>query len=69
MRIQACPTKLDRLPEFAARAVEGIFFGYVLIPGERWKGDYLVADLNDFRTGKKSVHIQQVREVIEVDEI
>ena len=61
--------KLDRMPEFAPRAVEGIFLGYVLIPGERWKGDYLVADLADFRAGKKSIHVQQVREVIEVDSI
>ena len=40
--------------------------GYVLVPGERWKGDYLVADLDDFRAGK-AVHIQQVKEVYEVE--
>ena len=56
--------KRDRLPEFAPRAIPGLFLGYFLQPGGRWTGDYLVADLDDFRKGRK-VHVQRIKEVFE----
>ena len=58
--------KRDLLPEFAPRGIPGIFLGYHLLPGGRWKGDYLVADLNDFKKGKH-IHVQRSKEVV-VDE-
>ena len=58
--------KRDLMPEFAPRGTPGIFLGWFLLPGGRWKGDYLVADLDDFRKGKK-IHVQRVKEVV-VDE-
>ena len=55
--------KKKKLPEFAPDAIPGVFLGYFLLPGGRWKGDYLVADLDDFRNGKH-VHVQRVKEVV-----
>ena len=37
-------------PKFGPKGVPGIFLGYVLLPGGKWKGDFLVARLEDFRS-------------------
>ena len=51
----------------APRSVPGVFLGYHLQPGGKWKGDVVVASLADFRATAEdpnhSVHIQRVREV------
>ena len=33
-------------PKFAPKAVPGIFLGWVLLPGGKWKGDFLAAQLS-----------------------
>jgi hypothetical protein len=54
--------------KFAPRASPGIFLGYVLQPGGKWKGDYLAAKLSDFATGVETgwrqVPIHRIREVV-----
>ena len=42
------PQKMGAVHKFASRATPGIFIGYVLLPGGRWKGDFLVAPLSEF---------------------
>jgi len=37
------------MPKFAPRTQPGLFLGYFLLPGGRWKGDILVASLEDLR--------------------
>ena len=36
------------MPKFEARACQGIFVGYYLQPGGKWKGEYLVFPLGLF---------------------
>ena len=54
-------------PKFAPKAVPGIFLGWVLLPGGKWKGDFLAAQLSDF-TGEeadwRTVAIHRMREVV-----
>ena len=55
-------------PKFAPKAVPGIFLGYVLQPGGKWKGDFLAAQLSDFASGAeddwRSVSTHRIREVV-----
>jgi hypothetical protein len=39
---------LKQLPKFGRHAVPGIFLGYHLISGGRWRGDFIVAAKSDF---------------------
>ena len=61
------PTKGKATPKFAPKAVPGIFLGYHLLPGGRWRGDYEVAELSGFKckVGEQSskVGIQRVKEI------
>ena len=41
---------LNKVPKFGPRGVPGIFLGWYLHSGGNWKGEYLVADLRDFRS-------------------
>ena len=60
--IQGSPAK------FSPRATPGVFLGYVLQPGGRWRGDYLAAKLSDFASGVesnwRSVSIHRIREAV-----
>ena len=38
-------------PKFSPKGVPGVFLGYVLLPGGKFKGDYIVAPLSDFASG------------------
>ena len=42
------PTAARGTPKFDPAAREGIFLGYCMLPRGRWRGDYLVADKEDF---------------------
>ena len=44
---------LKQMPKFQERTRPGIFTGWGLSPGMKWDKTYLVADLDDFREGKK----------------
>ena len=61
------PTKTKPTAKFAPKSVPGIFLGYHVLPGGRWRGDYWVATLSSFRCkdGDQSakVQIQRVKEV------
>ena len=58
-------------PKFAPVAEPGVFMGYHILPGGRWRGDYLVATLQEFnvaianpgRGGKHKIRIQRVKEL------
>ncbi len=58
-------------PKFAPVAEPGVFMGYHILPGGRWRGDYLVATLHEFnvaianpgRSGKHKIRIQRVKEL------
>jgi hypothetical protein len=59
--------------KFAPKATPGVFVGYYMQPGGQWKGDYLVARLEDFASSSGSlprpVPVQRVKEVIQMQEI
>ena len=38
---------LSRLHQFGAKVLPGVFLGYVLYAGEIWKGDIVVADIEE----------------------
>ena len=44
------PKDQSRIDQFGKNVFPGIFFGYELIAGEIWKGDVLIADLEDLET-------------------
>ena len=58
-------------PKFAPVAEPGVFMGYHVLPGGRWRGDFLVASLQEFntaianpgRSGKHKIRIQRVKEL------
>ena len=58
-------------PKFAPIAEPGVFMGYHVLPGGRWRGDFLVASLQEFntaianpgRSGKHKIRIQRVKEL------
>ena len=55
------PERLD--PKFSPKAVPGVFLGYFVLPGGRWRGDYLAARLEDFQDPKrKTFQIQRIKE-------
>ena len=58
------PTK-DQMndPKVAPRGKEGILIGFVMNPGGTWSGDFLCAELADFRadSGKSKVRIYQTK--------
>merc|ERR1712078_780423 len=60
-----------RLPKFGPNAVPGIFLGWHIHPGGRWKGEYLVAYWPDFQElgiEAKRIAVHTVQEVI-LDEL
>ena len=38
----------EKSPKFGPRAISGVFLGYHILPGGKWKGDILAASLEDF---------------------
>ena len=62
--------KADQQHKFEANAKPGIFLGYRVLNGGRWKqqGGYYVADVNDFRNvdhySPNQVTVQTVSEII-----
>ena len=58
-----------KVGKFEPKAIPGVFLGYHLHPGGRWRGEYMVAPLREFNgvpfdqlVGKVSVH--RIREVL-----
>eukprot|EP00971_Amphidinium_carterae_P194729 3864407-Amphidinium_carterae.1 len=45
------PSKDNKQIKYAPRTVTGIFLGYFLQHGGKWKGDYLCIALTDLRDG------------------
>ena len=52
-----------KTPKFEAKAMPGVFLGYHLEPGGKWKGDYIVANLQDFRAAKTKPAVLRVRKL------
>ena len=49
--VEYCPISVQdqsRLHQYGKKVLPGIFLGYELIAGGIWKGDILIADLEDF---------------------
>ena len=44
------PKDQSRIHQFGKRVLPGFFLGYELIVGGIWKGDILIADLEDWET-------------------
>ena len=42
------PTKYRHDSKFEARLIYGVLLGYMMDPGLKWSGLYIVADLEDF---------------------
>ena len=59
------PAKASHEPKFGPKAIPGLFLGYHLLNGCRWKGDYLVVDMKDIHANLETawVHVQRVKEV------
>ena len=55
----------DAPQKFAPKTVPGVFLGYHLLPGGKWSGDYIAAELADFKNGllPKNVSIQRIKEI------
>ena len=51
----------EALPKFAKRTMPGILLGYHLLSGARWRGDYIVAPLEDFKDSSTSTSIRTFR--------
>ena len=51
--------------KFDSRGTHGIFLGHYLQPGGEWKGDFLVADMEEFEQDsmREKCHIFRVKEV------
>ena len=57
-------TMENKQPKFSPNAVPGLFLGYFVSPGGRWRGDFLVTRLTDFKDpALKKVQVQRVKEV------
>ena len=61
------PVKGKIISKFEARSVPGIFLGWFLVPGGRFKGDYLVISLSDLTSHLQKpssrVFVQRVKEI------
>eukprot|EP00971_Amphidinium_carterae_P268032 5317682-Amphidinium_carterae.1 len=57
------PAKESKQIKYAPRTVAGIFLGYNIQHGGKWKGDYLCIALTDFRDGIVTA-VQRVATVI-----
>ena len=55
------------MPKFAPRTQPGLFLGYFLLPGGRWKGDILAASLDDLKSTlddpNARISVHRVKEV------
>ena len=71
IQFRATKPNRDKLLEFDARAVDGIFLGWDLQPGMSFKGDYVVAAWSDFQAlgldAKVPVHV--VREIVVLESV
>ena len=56
------------MSKFAPRSLPGIFLGYHLAPGGRWKGDFYVAPFDNFSYNesewKRKVQVHRIKEVM-----
>ena len=58
------PAKAQMLQKFAPTSVPGIFLGYHLQPGGKWKGDYFVIPLTELQSSEDTApKAQRVKEV------
>ena len=44
------PKDQSRIHQFGKKALPGLFFGYALYAGRIWKGDMIVADIEELET-------------------
>ena len=59
---------LKSLPKFSPTSIPGIFVGWHLEPGCRWRGDYLVISLGQFKVpGRRNFSIHRIKEVVSFD--
>jgi hypothetical protein len=59
-------------PKFAPSASPGLMLGYRMMPAGKWRGEYLVASLDDIQAAYDkghAVHVQTVREIVVGDEV
>eukprot|EP00971_Amphidinium_carterae_P192170 3812953-Amphidinium_carterae.1 len=57
------PVKEDKQMKFAPRSVPGLFLGYFVSSGQKWRGEYLCISLSDYE--KESFRsIQRIKEVV-----
>ena len=69
MRFKPSPLAKGNAPKNSPDTRYGVFLGWMLQPGGHWKGDYRVADLEDFAgmdlhaddlPAKCRVHVQKI---------
>jgi len=57
----------EKNPKFGPRAIPGVFLGYHVLPGGKWKGDILAASLEDFRRAAETpgtvVRVHRIKEM------
>ena len=62
------PTRSKPLSKFEPRAVPGIFIGYYLPAGGKWRGDYYAIEISSLQRNGGDVgwfHVHRIKEVIE----
>jgi hypothetical protein len=61
---------LKGLPKFAPRSVPGIFVGWHVEPGCRWKGDYLIIPLSSFKqSARRFYQAHRTKELVSFDPV
>eukprot|EP00971_Amphidinium_carterae_P094910 1877943-Amphidinium_carterae.2 len=61
------PVKEDKQMKFAPRSVPGLFLGYHLGTGQKWKGEYLCISLVDYEN-ESYRSVQRIKEVVVFDD-
>ena len=56
-----CAKDMSRLHQFGPKVLQGIFFGYVLFAERIWKGDIMVADIEELEEMDASeLHVRRL---------
>ena len=59
---------ISRLHQFGPKVLSGIFFGYVLYAGEIWKGDIVIAEIEELRWTHQNSKKAQCKGSVDADE-
>ena len=63
------PKDLARIHQFCKKVLPGIFLGYELITGGIWKGDFLIADLEDLeKLDASDIYLRRIKAKEVVDQ-